>query len=534
VDRLMALVLLRWRTGLRAFSRARERVVGLVLMVPGLLLFSGMGSIVAFVGVRSLEARHPAAVLPFLSTAATAVGIFWALSPILAGVAFTESHDMSRLLHFPIPLPTLVASSLIANLAQPMVLAEMPILFFLALGLSTQAVFFPAVLAGVLLTFAFVLAGGQVCGLLMHGLSRNRRLQDLALFLGLGLGFLVSWVPLMALSLGGRWVVPLGRLILGTDLFAASPWAWGVRAAAYAGRGEVLPFVGFAVAGLGGILAAATFSTVLIHRIYQGELDLGVARSASAAGSRMILGGPLGALLEKDVRAAWREPAFKATLIMGLIGPVVFFLFMAQTSMYGRSGTAMLVLASLLGLSSFGANAFGLERRGIVLLMGFPVERWKILVGKNLAAVMFRIPGLLTLGLAALVLATPEYLPAAMTIVIVTLLISASIDNYASILFPVAVPPPGGNPYGGARSGTRGLGGAFVGALLLFGALLCTSPFVLLVWLPLLLEMPWLSALSLPLALAGAGSVYAMLVAGAARLLQRREPELLERILGEV
>ena len=38
---------------------------------------------------------------------------------IMAGVAFVESHDLSRLRHFPIPLRLLVASSLIANLLQP-------------------------------------------------------------------------------------------------------------------------------------------------------------------------------------------------------------------------------------------------------------------------------------------------------------------------------------------------------------------------------------------------------------------------------
>ena len=63
--------------------------------------------------------------------------------------------------------------------------------------------------------------------------------------------------------------------------------------------------------------------------------------------------------------------------------------------------------------------------------------------------------------------------------------------------------------------------------------LLISAPFAFLAWLPVLLRAPLLWLGSLPLALAGAVSVYAMLVAGAARLLSRREPELLERILGE-
>jgi len=56
---------------------------------------------------------------------------------------------------------------------------------------------------------------------------------------------------------------------------------------------------------------------------------------------------------------------------------------------------------------------------------------------------------------------------------------------------------------------------------------------VFLAWLPMLLERPMLWLFSLPLALAGAGAVYAMLVAGAARVLERREPDLLQRVLGE-
>jgi peptidoglycan/LPS O-acetylase OafA/YrhL len=82
-------------------------------------------------------------------------------------------------------------------------------------------------------------------------------------------------------------------------------------------------------------------------------------------------------------------------------------------------------------------------------------------------------------------------------------------------------------------AGSRGLGGAFLGLVLMAAALLIASPFVFLAWLPLVLERPRLWAVTLPLALAGAVAVYAMLVAWASRLLESREPEVLERILGE-
>jgi hypothetical protein len=67
----------------------------------------------------------------------------------------------------------------------------------------------------------------------------------------------------------------------------------------------------------------------------------------------------------------------------------------------------------------------------------------------------------------------------------------------------------------------------------MLGALAVSAPFALLAWLPVWFRAPWLWLFSLPLALAGAASVYAMLVAGAAGMLERREPELLQRILEE-
>jgi hypothetical protein len=62
---------------------------------------------------------------------------------------------------------------------------------------------------------------------------------------------------------------------------------------------------------------------------------------------------------------------------------------------------------------------------------------------------------------------------------------------------------------------------------------LLAAPFLFLAWLPLLLARPVLWLATLPLALAGAAAVYAMLLAGAARILERREPELMERMLAE-
>jgi hypothetical protein len=81
-------------------------------------------------------------------------------------------------------------------------------------------------------------------------------------------------------------------------------------------------------------------------------------------------------------------------------------------------------------------------------------------------------------------------------------------------------------------SGVRGLGGAALAVAALVASLAVSSPFAFLVWLPHLLGQPSLWLATLPLALAGAAGTYFMLTSFAARLVLRREPELVARAAG--
>jgi hypothetical protein len=93
--------------------------------------------------------------------------------------------------------------------------------------------------------------------------------------------------------------------------------------------------------------------------------------------------------------------------------------------------------------------------------------------------------------------------------------------------------PAAGRDPSAPISGTRGLGAAALGLLTMTATLVVSAPFAFLAWLPHLLAEPRLYLVALPLALAGAGGVYFMAASGAARLLLRREPELLARLRGE-
>ena len=146
--------------------------------------------------------------------------------------------------------------------------------------------------------------------------------------------------------------------------------------------------------------------------------------------------------------------------------------------------------------------------------------------------IVLRLPALVAVSVATLFVAGPAYVPAVAVVVLLTQVVAAAADNCVSILFPLPVAGAGRDPNAPA-AGTRGLGAGAVAFAAMLLTLLASSPFAFLAWLPHLLGEHWLWAFSLPVALAGAGAVYFMVTSAAARLLERREPDLLARMAGE-
>jgi ABC-2 type transport system permease protein len=531
LDRLIAIVALRLRLEARAISGSRGRALGLLVALPALVLFSAFASFAVFTLVRLAARAQPDLLLPALSAVATLFGLSWALSPLVAGIAATESHDLTRLMPYPVPLATLILSTLVANLLQPTVLAQLPPLVALAIALGGVERFLPAFLAlglGLLL----VLAAGQTTGLLLHALSRNRRLHDRAIFAGIAAGVLLSLVPVLLLSRGGSFARRVLLALLRHDVFALSPFAWSARAVVHAGRGEGLPFAALSLGVLVALAATLGISTFVARRLYRGEVVSGEAGVGAGARARIRLPGRVGALVEKELRVVWRDPRLKAVSLSGLIGPLLVLFLLGQGSPAGVGPGQLFAVAQITGLGAIGSNALALERHGLGLLFGFPVDRFTLLLGKNLAFLVLRGPVLVSLALAAVVMGGIGVAPAVVALLLVSHVLASAADNYLMVLFPVAMPAAGRDP-NAPTSGTRGLGGAAMGLVAMMAALVASAPFAFLVWLPYLLDRRWLWLPALPLALAGACGVYFMATSGAARLLLRREPELLAGLRGE-
>ena len=533
MDRLIALVLLRWRLELRSVVGTRSRMVALLFTLPVLAGMSLVAAMVAYSLAGTFEQRHPSLVMPGLSAAAFVFGMSWILSPLYAGVAATETHDFGRLMHYPVPLPSLMASSLLANMLQPLVLAQLPPLVALALGLAEPGPAAFAALLGLLSSLALCLAAGQTAALVMHAVSRHRRWHDRLMFLGIGLGLAVSLLPLLILSGGsGRALRAFLLALLEHDFFVLVPFSWGARAAVHAARGSLLAGAAWLGGSLLATLATLGVSSMLAQRLYRGELDFGESSRRSGRRYRLPLPGAVGALLEKDLVVTWRDPRLKALMFTGVLGPTLVLVALWQGAAGQVSVGLLLALASFAGLGVVGSNAFGLERQGVALLFSFPVDRLSILIAKNLGLMVLRLPALVLVALATLLAAGPWLLPAVVTVLLLTQLVGAAVDNFLAVLAPVPVAVAGRDPNAPA-SGGRGLGAAFAATATMLLALVVSSPFVFLAWLPHLLGLPALWLLTLPLALAGAAAVYFMLASWAAVLLRDREPELVARASGE-
>ena len=514
----------------RAAPRAASALAGLVLLVPVLRPLSPSSRRRrVFFGVRSAgRARPRACCCPVaLARSPPPIGLFWVLSPVLTG---RRPRRDPRPLAAPASsrsrLRRLVASSLLANLAQPLVLAKMPVVVGLALGLAGPPATLPFTLAGRGAQLRLHPGGGAaVVGLLLHGpgaqpalpgpraVPRPRarlRAQPRA--------------PGPAARRGRARCAVLERLLLDHDLFALSPFAWGVRAAVHAGRGELAPSSLYAAAAARRDRGGAR----PLRRHHRAHLSRRAGprpsrRPRRAAAARACASpGALGALVEKDLRVAWRDPALKATPVHGPAGPAPVPVLHDAGRGRPRAHRRARPRDRSSGSPSFGTNAFGLERRGIGLLMSFPFARWRILVAKNLASDPLRLPAVLTVLVASAVIAPPASLPAA-----------AHHRRRRPAHRPRASTTtcrscsrwPRPSP-GRTRTADRRAAAAWARCVI---SARCSSPWpcsprcpsCFLAWLPRAARRcRWLWLVTLPLALAGAAAVYAMLVAGAEQLLR--------------
>lgn len=533
VRQVLTVVALRFKLEWRGLGIARERALGIGVMTLLMMMGSSVLAVGVYATLRGLSAVEPSSAIAVVAVWSSLLGLAALLGPVLSRAAVAESHDYAQLVHLPVSPGTLAIASVIANLLQPLVITQLPIFVAASFAVSRSPVAVPFAAAGFGITYAAILVAAQIGSLASHALARSRRFRDASLFVAIAGGFLIGLLPLMFILHPGLWHRAFS-FVMRSGATTWLPFAYGARAAVHAGQGEMGNFLVLSAAGGVAILLGIAIATRLVKAIHGGELDLGTVSRAASRRSLLRLPGIVGAVVEKDVRTLWRDPALRAGLFTGLFGPILFLYLMTRQGRSSASGYTVMILALFVGASGLGGGAFGMERGSIGQLLSFPAARWKILVAKNVSVSIFKVPGLVTLAVAAIFLAPATLWPAVAVVALVALMMAAAIDGYVSIRFPWTPPRPGGGPGAYSSSSAQGMSRFLVTFGSFFAVVACAAPFVFLTWLPYLLSRPALGFVTLPLALAGALAVYALLVHGAESLLLRREPELLERVSHDV
>jgi ABC-2 type transport system permease protein len=360
-------------------------VGGRVLTGVAALLWYGLWAAAAWAALLVTSAAEGTALRAGLAWGALAVTAYWQIAPV-ASAKLGAALDTKRLLVYPIAERGLFALETLLRAS-----AALEMLLVVA-GSAAGLLANPAVAAwrpllAVPLFVLFNLFAAVGLKNVIERLARFRRVRELFIFLVV----LAAGLPQLIAVAG---VPPAIRRAL--EHAAAAPWPWTTAARLVAGEAAAA-----AVAGLAAWVAAAfLFGAWQFRRSLRGEAEaMRAVRTHGQTGAieaayrlpALIFRDPLAALVEKELRTLARSPRFRLLFAMGFsFGFLIWLPLLRQHTVEGArtpvmvSGYAMFLLAEAVFW-----NMFGYDRSAARMYFLAPVPFRRVLLGKNLAALVF-------------------------------------------------------------------------------------------------------------------------------------------------
>ena len=473
MSQLLTLIWLKWRL-LRNSLRSSKAVVNNVASILGMLLASlfsvglalVLGLVAYFVSrpgwLSSIVQRSES---PELSVAATAEFIFfsifgfvylmWATLPLSIGGG--KQFDAGKLLMYPITLRKLFAVDFISELTTLHSIIAIPAIVAVAIGAGLGTGNLPATLIAAVPIALFGIALSKWLSTIMGSLLRRRRARGETIIA------LIGVVAGLGGALAGQ-IAPI--LFRHAESFRSLRWTPPGAAALLLVSSSPAGTFGYAV----GFLTLSVYSVLLIVLTYviarRAALGLEGRRKRRAesevrtdaeayAGWRLPLLPPdLSAVVEKELRYAMRNAQMRMMAVMPLIlifirlintqrmehgvnrGPSGASEFLAYGSGLMATGGVLYVFLILAGIS---CNAFAFEEGGMRTLILSPIDRRKILLGKNitisLVAFVFAVI-LMTVNSLVFRDMTPQNLLFISLCFVIFAALMSSIGNWLSIRFP--------------------------------------------------------------------------------------------------
>jgi ABC-2 type transport system permease protein len=388
--------------------------------------------------------------------------LYWQVVPVLMATS-GASVDLRKLQAYPIPVKQLFALEVMLRVT--VAIEVVLVLTGAGIGILRNPTLHPWNALGLVPFAAFNLVLGVGTRDTIARVLARRRIREAAFFLLI----LSAALPQMLFTRGRG---SAGRLRALFTRGAWAGWPWTATADFLQGHGQLRSFA-IIVAWLA---AAGLFSYWQFRRTIFFDAQAASARSSGeSALSRFVeqfierffrlpsilLGDPLGVLVEKEVRFLTRSPRFRLVFLMGFTFGLLIWLPVAL----GRQGASQSFLGSnyltvvsvysliLLSEACFW-NFFGFDRSAAQFYFLAPVSFSLVMIGKNLSALFFIA---LEIGMIALVCGLlgmplrPRTLAESFGVAAVISVFLLAAGNQLSIRQPRAM-----NPAASFRSGASG------------------------------------------------------------------------------
>jgi len=568
---------LRWRLTRNQWRRGGVvNVVIMFIVVYAGLALAAIGSVAGLAaGIFGLPYARPVEIL-FVFDGLIAVFLFMWMMGLVTELQRSEVFDLTRFLHLPVALRDVFLLNYLASLLCLSMAAIVPAMLGLTLGLAVGCGPAMLLLLPLVLGFFFMITAWtyRLRGWLAALMVNKRRRQ--AVIMGVTLAFiLVFQLPNLIVNVWGgpghtrppqtpeglaQWQAERQAEEYETEavfnaVHQVVPLLWLPNGAKGLAEGRVWP----ALWGALGMIALGSWGFAGAYRgtlrFYQGNGTAKVPAASPVTNTRHEAGKtifverslplvpqPVTALGLAVLRSMSRAPEVKMALTMNI---VIFGVIGAGVIMR-RPGTAPAELlpflacgaaaVTFMGLTQLLFNHFGFDRNGFRALVLLPTPRRHILMGKNLAllVVAFGVFSVFLVMVTALARLRFSDVAAAVLEFAAVFLIMSVLGNLASILAPYRVGA-------GTMKATKMTG---LTALLVFVGHFVSMAAIVPAFFPPLLGMliGYFTPLSVTVAtllcaavLAGlAALLYWQTLAPLGRLLERREPKILEMVTHEV
>jgi len=378
--------------------------------------------------------------------------LMWATIPLSMGSS--KQFDAGRMLMYPISLGKLFTIDFLSELTSLQSVFAIPAILAMSIGVGLGSGDLIRPLLAAVPAIVFGVALSKWLSTIVGSLVRQKRARGETI---------IALVGAIA-GIGGALVGQLGPLLLRhADSFRSLRWTPPGAAAFLLTPGNNDPAL-----TLLALLAISGYATVLVFATYwvarRSALGLGGRRRrkvitqisnvpAYTGWQLPIVSEQLSAVIEKELRYAMRNAQLRMLALMPLILVVVRFVnsrrwntrpgvthsssdFLGYSPGLLPTFGVLYVFMVLAGLS---CNLFAFEEGGMRTLILSPIERWKVLIGKNLVvttiAAVFSSALLIVNGIVFRDLTPQALLFAGLSFVVFAALMSL-IGNWFSISFP--------------------------------------------------------------------------------------------------